>query len=115
VLFAETLDEATRNSIFGMFEKNMRTMYTASSFGWNPPHKKGELFDPLSRFILVYPKNDKHSLVAFTAFRFEFEEDQNMLYWSLLLFRLVSLSQASLPAMISRSPKRLSVMGLAGR
>ncbi|KAJ7706104.1 acyl-CoA N-acyltransferase [Mycena rosella] len=80
VLLAENLDEATRGSVWSTFEANMRTMYTASSFGWDPPHKKGELFDPLSRFILVYPKSDKNSLAAFTAFRFEFEEDQNILY-----------------------------------
>ncbi|KAJ7492551.1 acyl-CoA N-acyltransferase [Mycena latifolia] len=80
VLFAENLDGTARNSIWSMFETNMRTMYTASSFGWDPPHKKGELFDPLSRFILAYTKNGKRSLVAFTAFRFEFEEGQNILY-----------------------------------
>ncbi|KAJ7487675.1 acyl-CoA N-acyltransferase [Mycena galericulata] len=80
VLLAESLDETIRNSIWSMFEANMRAMYTASSFGWDPPHKKGELFDPLSRFILVYPASGKRSLVAFTSFRFEFEEGQNILY-----------------------------------
>ncbi|KAJ7181733.1 acyl-CoA N-acyltransferase [Mycena crocata] len=80
VLLAESLDEPARNSIWSMFEANMRTMYSASSFGWDPPHKKGELFDPLSRFILVYPQTGQRSLVAFTAFRFEFEEGQNILY-----------------------------------
>ncbi|KAJ7110143.1 acyl-CoA N-acyltransferase [Mycena epipterygia] len=79
-LLAESLDGPARSSIWSMFETNMRTMYTSSSFGWDPPHKKGELFDPLSRFILVYPKSGKHTLVAFTAFRFEFEEGQNIVY-----------------------------------
>jgi hypothetical protein len=82
--------------------------YTGSSFGWDPPHKQGELFHHLSRFILVYPASGNQSLVAFTAFRFEFEDDQNILYWSLLPFKLSSLSQAFSPAMISRSQKRLS-------
>ncbi|KAJ7103461.1 acyl-CoA N-acyltransferase, partial [Mycena belliarum] len=80
VILAEKLDGAARSSIWSLFETNMRPMYTASSFGWDPPHKKGELFDHLSRFILVYPKDESRSLVAFTAFRFEFEEGQNILY-----------------------------------
>ncbi|KAJ6503477.1 acyl-CoA N-acyltransferase [Mycena vitilis] len=80
VLLAEGLDECTRGSVWSMFETNMRTMYTASSFGWDPPHKKEELFNRLSRFILVYPTSGTQSLVAFTAFRFEFEDDQNILY-----------------------------------
>ncbi|KAJ6610067.1 acyl-CoA N-acyltransferase [Mycena sp. CBHHK59/15] len=80
VVFAPNLDEDARNSLWDMFEANMRPMYTRSSFGWDPPHKKGELFDPLSRFILVYPNGDEGSLIAFTAFRFEFEEDESILY-----------------------------------
>ncbi|KAJ7925856.1 acyl-CoA N-acyltransferase [Mycena leptocephala] len=80
VLHAESLDESTRGAIWSMFEANMRTMYTGSSFGWDPPHKQGELFHHLSRFILVYPASGNQSLVAFTAFRFEFEDDQNILY-----------------------------------
>jgi len=80
VLLADGLNESTRGSIWSMFEANMRTMYTGSSFGWDPPKKEEELFNRLSRFILVYPTNDKDSLVAFTAFRFEFEEDEIILY-----------------------------------
>ncbi|KAJ7631012.1 acyl-CoA N-acyltransferase [Roridomyces roridus] len=78
VLLAEDLDSAARDSVWSMFETNMRAMYTPSSFGWDPPHKKSELFDPLSRFILVY--DGQRSLAAFTSFRFEFEDDENMLY-----------------------------------
>ncbi|KAJ6575192.1 acyl-CoA N-acyltransferase [Mycena capillaripes] len=80
VQLAESLDESTRSLIWSMFETNMRAMYTTSSFGWDPPHKKGELFNRLSRFILVYPTTGTRSLVAFTAFRFEFEDDKNILY-----------------------------------
>ncbi|KAJ7783864.1 acyl-CoA N-acyltransferase [Mycena maculata] len=80
ILPADDLDGTAKKLIWNMFETNMRAMYTASSFGWDPPHKKGELFDPLSRFILVYPSADKSTLVGFTTFRFEFEEGQNILY-----------------------------------
>ncbi|KAJ7254039.1 acyl-CoA N-acyltransferase [Mycena haematopus] len=82
VLLAESLNESTRGSVWSMFEANMRTMYRGSSFGWHPPTKQKELFNRLSRFILVYA-NDSDSLVAFTAFRFEFEDeddDPNILY-----------------------------------
>ncbi|KAJ7070965.1 acyl-CoA N-acyltransferase [Mycena amicta] len=77
VKLAEELNQVSRDSIWSIFEANMRTMYTASSFGWNPPEKRAELFDPLSRFILVYSGD---TLVAFVAFRFEFEEGDNVLY-----------------------------------
>ncbi|KAF8216152.1 acyl-CoA N-acyltransferase [Mycena galopus ATCC 62051] len=83
VLLSGSLNKSTRDSIWSMFETNMRTMYTGSSFGWDPPKKQEELFNRLSRFILVYPTDDTDSLVAFTAFRFEFEdedEDLNILY-----------------------------------
>ncbi|KAJ7837538.1 acyl-CoA N-acyltransferase [Mycena olivaceomarginata] len=80
VLFAESLNESTRASIWSMFEANMRTMYSGSSFGWDPPKKREELFNRLSRFLLVYPTDEKDSLVAFTAFRFEYEEEENILY-----------------------------------
>ncbi|KAF7347773.1 N-acetyltransferase domain-containing protein [Mycena venus] len=83
VQLAGSLNEATRDSIWSMFEANMRTMYKGSSFGWDPPKKQEELFNRHSRFILVYPTNDTESLVAFTAFRFEFEDeddDSNILY-----------------------------------
>ncbi|KAJ7169952.1 acyl-CoA N-acyltransferase [Mycena filopes] len=80
VVLAESIDESARRSTWSMFETNMRTMYTSSSFGWDPPHKRGELFHRLSRFILVYPTTGVQTLVAFTAFRFEFEDDENILY-----------------------------------
>jgi len=37
-----------------------------------------ELFDPLSRFLLVYMEEE---LIAFAMFRFEFEDSADILYW----------------------------------
>lgn len=55
----------------------MRALYSQSSFGWNPTHKLAELFDPLSRFFLVYLAE---RLIAFVMFRFEHEDDEDVLY-----------------------------------
>jgi hypothetical protein len=56
--------------------------YSHSSFGWDPAAKLAELFDPLSRFILV---QIEERLAAFAMFRFEYEDYNNLLYWSVLL------------------------------
>ncbi|KAF7320408.1 N-acetyltransferase domain-containing protein [Mycena kentingensis (nom. inval.)] len=77
VKLADELDDASKSSIWSIFEENMREMYTTSSFGWDPPTKRAELFDSLSRFILV---KAERTLVAFVAFRFEYEHSQNILY-----------------------------------
>jgi hypothetical protein len=50
-----------------------------SSFGWDPAKKRKEIFHSLSRFILVYDKGD--TLLAFVMFRFEHENDEDMVYW----------------------------------
>jgi hypothetical protein len=56
-------------------------------FGWDPASKQQELFDPLSRFILVHQLSrhleDDHSkrLVAYTMFRFDLEEGEEVIYW----------------------------------
>nr|GAT54920.1 predicted protein [Mycena chlorophos] len=77
VRLAEEMDGEIRDSIWALFEANMRVMYTASSFGWDPPTKRAELFNPLTRFVLV---RGAGALVAFAAFRFEFEDGENILY-----------------------------------
>ena len=59
--------------------------YIDSAFGWNPGSKQRELFHRLSRFILVnQPLIDGHlsmRLVAFTMFRFDLEEAEEVVYW----------------------------------
>ncbi|PIL31606.1 hypothetical protein GSI_06308 [Ganoderma sinense ZZ0214-1] len=66
----------------------MRAMVEPSSFGWDPPEKKEELFHKNSRYILML--HDDGSLraeepdtriVAFTHFRFEFDQDEELVYW----------------------------------
>ncbi|RDB28763.1 N-alpha-acetyltransferase 40 [Hypsizygus marmoreus] len=74
---AKELSDHERDSIWAIFNENMRDLYSRSSFGWNPASKLAELFDPLSRFILVH---EEAGMVAFTMFRFEYEDGENILY-----------------------------------
>jgi hypothetical protein len=59
--------------------------YHNSSFGWDPPAKKRELFDRQSRFILA--QDTRHNdegrklLVGFIMFRFERENNEDVVYW----------------------------------
>lgn len=56
--------------------------YQASTtFEWEPDVKKKELFHSLARFILVTPVADPVSLLAFLNFRFEVEDEQDIIYW----------------------------------
>ncbi|KAG6878380.1 hypothetical protein C0993_007562 [Termitomyces sp. T159_Od127] len=71
------LGQTDRKSIWEIFETNMFVLYSQSSFGWDPSSKHDELFSPLSRFILI-DIDDK--LAAFSMFRFEYEEEENILY-----------------------------------
>lgn len=73
VFTAPSLSAAHRTAVWRIFEDNMRTKYTASSFGWDPPQKKRELFHKDSRFILAH--SSPGELVAYTMFRFDTEED----------------------------------------
>ena len=69
--------------------KTMQCSYMLYSYlnsatfgGWNPKVKKKELFDSKSRFILVHPADlTTPTLLAFSMFRFEDEEDEDALYW----------------------------------
>jgi hypothetical protein len=80
------------------------TSYEGSSFGWDPPAKRHELFDPLGRFLLIRsggtvsrstsPRNpgdgdpqlleDRTSLCAYAIFRFDREEGVNVVYWCVI-------------------------------
>ncbi|KAF5377495.1 hypothetical protein D9615_005342 [Tricholomella constricta] len=77
VLLSAELREPEKDAIWRVFEDNMHNLYSQSSFGWDPPSKRAELFDPLSRFVLI--ETDGH-MVAFSMFRFESEEDEDVLY-----------------------------------
>lgn len=55
--------------------------YVNSSFGWAPRSKKQEMFDARSRFIIAYQEDSPTNIVAYTMFRFDREEHQDVVYW----------------------------------
>ncbi|KAG8848756.1 hypothetical protein FRB96_001035 [Tulasnella sp. 330] len=81
---ASDLTPQVKRHIWTIFEENMCDAYTSSTFGWQPRAKRKELFDPLSRFILVYaPPSSSPEVVnlpgstilsGFCMFRFDEEE-----------------------------------------
>ncbi|KAH8988863.1 acyl-CoA N-acyltransferase [Lactarius akahatsu] len=84
---SELLD-VDRQSVWELLEQNMRHMYVGSSMGWDPPSKKEELFHRNSRFILLRRSQvqddadvcGEPSIVAYSMFRFEMENDERVLY-----------------------------------
>lgn len=48
--------------------------YSSSSFGWDPPQKRKELFDAQGRFVLACQAGTS-DVVAYATFRFETEEN----------------------------------------
>ncbi|KAH0838357.1 ESSS subunit of NADH:ubiquinone oxidoreductase-domain-containing protein [Lanmaoa asiatica] len=75
-----------REQIWRIFEENMYELYQSSSFGWKPQRKRTEMFDPLSRFIVArgfsVPTSNLASsgVVAYSIFRFDREDRQNVIY-----------------------------------
>jgi hypothetical protein len=58
--------------------------YLNSSFGWDPMSKERELFNPLSRFVVVRPvcnANECEGIVAYAMFAFEREDQADVIYW----------------------------------
>ncbi|KZP31295.1 acyl-CoA N-acyltransferase [Athelia psychrophila] len=79
---SEELTTEDRKVIWDIFESNMRDMYVKSAFGWDPSSKQEELFDKMSRFILCRMSDDSEGgpLVAYTIFRFDREEGEDVAY-----------------------------------
>lgn len=81
---AADLSEDERAQIWRLFEENMYTLYVNSSFGWAPRSKKREMFDARSRFIIAFqedtPTRNPPNIVAYTMFRFDREEHQDVVY-----------------------------------
>jgi len=80
VLPADELPKNKKEQIWSIIEDNMRDLYVDSSMGWNPPEKLKELFDPLARFIVVSPVDNPDKVEAYCTFRFEYEEEEDLVY-----------------------------------
>ncbi|KAK7463650.1 hypothetical protein VKT23_005591 [Stygiomarasmius scandens] len=77
---AEELSNSLREKLWSIFEENMFELYTKSSFGWDPEQKRKELFDPLSRFIVLFSSGQVEQVAGFCMFRFEYEDGVDILY-----------------------------------
>ena len=100
--------------------------YVQSSFGWDPATKQKELFHNLSRFIVAYKQTSEkcHSgdqdrsasqcVAGFTMFRFEHEDEDDMVYWCVQWFHYLVASNLTTvfaklraPGVYNRSEARL--------
>ncbi|KAL0072038.1 hypothetical protein AAF712_000961 [Marasmius tenuissimus] len=80
---SKDLPNDIRDAIWQIFEENMYSLYANSpTFGWDPKAKKKELFHKHSRFLIASPANQSDILAGYTMFRFEHDQDENLLYWS---------------------------------
>ncbi|KAF5374817.1 hypothetical protein D9758_000214 [Tetrapyrgos nigripes] len=78
-----SMDELTpslREKIWTLLQENMFELYTNSSFGWDSDKKQEEIFNSLSRFIIVRQCQDLNQVAAFCTFRFEYEHQVDMIY-----------------------------------
>ncbi|KAK1232680.1 hypothetical protein PQX77_004156 [Marasmius sp. AFHP31] len=78
---SKDLPDDFRDAIWQIFEENMYSLYVNSpNFQWDPKAKKKELFHKHSRFLVASPANQSDALAGYTMFRFEHEQDENLLY-----------------------------------
>ncbi|GAA5922643.1 hypothetical protein JCM1841_006764 [Sporobolomyces salmonicolor] len=79
----KTLPPEIRTRIWDLLECNMRSLYEASSEGYNPSAKRKELFHPDSRFVVLRSapspalhasKAASSTLLGYSMFRFDTEE-----------------------------------------
>ncbi|KZT61043.1 hypothetical protein CALCODRAFT_491710 [Calocera cornea HHB12733] len=83
-----SLPPSLKQTVWKLYELNMRTLSEGSSMGWDPKEKQRELWHPDSRFIVLRPlrqQGDKGKgkaregtksgaeLAAFAMFRFDWE------------------------------------------
>jgi len=82
---AAHLSEEQFDETFALLENNMKSMYEASSWGWNEKEKKQEMREDNARYLLVYDPTtttatSSESLVAMCHFRFDVDDDVEVLY-----------------------------------
>lgn len=64
--------------IFDIMERNMKSMYEQSSWGWNAAEKQAELTEETAWYLLA-SYND--TFVGFSHFRFDVDHGDLVLYW----------------------------------
>jgi len=64
--------------VFDLVEKNMRSLYDGSSWGWNDKGKREEMREDNARYLLAF--NSENEIVAMSHFRFDVDDDIEVLY-----------------------------------
>ncbi|EGZ09905.1 hypothetical protein PHYSODRAFT_318403 [Phytophthora sojae] len=95
---AKDLSESTRESVVSLFEGNMKTLYQASDWGYDPAAKRKELFEDEARYLLVHDESvtstDSESVAPLVGFaHFRFVEDDGALVLYLYEVQLASTAQ----------------------
>ncbi|XP_063991582.1 N-alpha-acetyltransferase 40 [Diachasmimorpha longicaudata] len=67
----------TLSWVFGIMERNMKSMYEKSKWGWNTSSKRNELTDPLAWYLTARAGDE---LVAFSHFRYDLDDKVEVLY-----------------------------------
>lgn len=77
---APQLPPATRDAVVQLFESNMKTLYEASDWGYDPVTKRKELFEDQARYLLAVDQDDPAKLAAFVHFRFVEDDGVEVMY-----------------------------------
>ncbi|KDQ09251.1 hypothetical protein BOTBODRAFT_531168 [Botryobasidium botryosum FD-172 SS1] len=98
ILRASELSVPLRQKIWALFEENMHGYTSSTTFEWNPPSKKKELFHRNSRYLCVSSQgvgeSEERVLVAFTMFRFDWEDTtEEKVYQEVLYLYELQVSQ----------------------
>lgn len=72
------LSEEEFSATLNLVERNMHSLYDASSWGWNEKGKMEEMQEENARYLLAYDNEDK--IVAMSHFRFDVDDDLEILY-----------------------------------
>jgi hypothetical protein len=76
----ELLKEHDIKEMFDILKDNMKSLYISGGWGWNDPDKLDELTHPSSRYLLARDSNAQ-KLLGFISFRFDLDQDIEVLYW----------------------------------
>lgn len=76
---AQDLKSAQKAVMMDILRDNMRIMYEAAGWGWKEVDKRKEVFDRRSRFLFISDPATE-SILAYTVFRFEWDDEDEPEY-----------------------------------
>eukprot|EP00794_Sanderia_malayensis_P019947 gene19947-21900_t len=73
-----TMTKDEKDVTMNLTKRNMQTLYEQSSWGWNDADKEEEMMDERAWYLLA--KDQEDNVVAISHFRFDFDNDDEVLY-----------------------------------